>query len=174
MKISFQKIEKKNLDVFSVEFIKELREKKEAKKMENAMKFIKKVEIEDLLFNEYCKMINERKELRARENKIYLNSIEERWAIFLYNLKVTDEKWEEIKKKFDNFKKEITNDIDQGQLIQNPGYYNNYVNEQLSKFCDYESELSVLEEIGEGFKYVKNKIINVFEEKKKNLTQKNI
>ena len=50
------------------------------------MKNIKKVDIEDKLFNEYCKMIEERPELRKPENKILesiKNIIEKKRSVLL-------------------------------------------------------------------------------------------
>ena len=153
---------KNKFNSFSIEFIREIREKRESNRMENAMKYIQKVDIEDKLFNEYCKMIEERQELRKPEKKIYLDSIEERWAIFFYNLDIKDKTWKEVKSEFDKFKKEIMNDYDNGKVIKNPGYYNKDVNKQLSEFCDEESEKSILAQMGEGIKIVVNSIKNFF------------
>ena len=139
---------------FSIEFIREAREKKELIKMENAKKYIEKVDIEDKLFNEYCSMLDEIKELREHKNRIYLDSIEERWAIYLYNYNFKNKNWENVKIDFDNFKKEIINDYKKGKVIINPGYYNKWVNRQLSLFCDEESEKNIINEIGEGIKNV--------------------
>ena len=135
--------------------------------MENAKKYIEKVDIEDKLFNEYCKMIEERQELRKPEKKIYLDAIEERWAIFFYNLDIKDKTWEKVKIEFDKFKREIMNDYDNGTVIRNPGYYNKEVNKQLSLFCDEESERSIVGEIGEGIKKVVNSIKDFFMGEKK-------
>jgi preprotein translocase subunit SecA len=152
---------------FSIEFIREAREKKELIRMENAKKYIEKVDIEDKLFNEYCKMIEERQELRKPEKKIYLDAIEERWAIFFYNLDIKDKTWEKVKIEFDKFKREIMNDYDNGTVIRNPGYYNKEVNKQLSLFCDEESERSIMREIGEGIKNVFISIKDFFMGEKK-------
>ncbi len=153
---------KNKFNSFSIEFIRETREKRELNRMENAMKYIEKVDIEDKLFNEYCKMIEERPELRKPENKIYLDSIEERWAIFFYNLDIKDKTWEIVKIDFDKFKREIMNDYDNNKVIKNPGYYNKYVNNKLSAICDEEREKSILDEIKEGIKNVVNSIKDFF------------
>ena len=153
--------------IFSIEFIRETREKHESQRLSNAMKYIKKVDIEDKLFNIYCEMIEEREELRKPENEIYLLSIEERWAIFLYNLNITDETWEEVKKKFEEFKSEVMNDYDNERVIKNPGFYNKYVNKQLSLVCEEEKENSIKNEIKEGIKNFAVTIKNIFKREEK-------
>ena len=124
------------------------------------MKYIEKVDKEDKLFNLYCRMIDSRKELREEENKIYLDSIEERWAIFLYKLNLLNKSWEQIEREFNAFKNNIFRELNNEEIIKNPGYYNSYVNHKLS--CDYERELSKIEEVIGGFKTVIDKIKNIF------------
>ena len=158
---------KNTYDLFSIEFIREERDKKESLMLSHAMKHIKKVEIEDQLFNVYCKMIEEREELRNPDNTIYLESIEERWAIFLYNLNITDETWDEVKIKFDEFKTEVMNDYDNERVINNPGFYNKYVNEQLSLFCEEEKENCIAYEIIEGVINFKTTLKKIFKREEK-------
>lgn len=60
------------------------------------MKFIDKADKEDKLFNLYYEMIYSIKDLR--ENIIYLNSIEERLEIILYNLELLHKLWPQDEK----------------------------------------------------------------------------
>ena len=139
------------INLFKIENLRNLREKREITILENAIKFIDKVDKEDKLFNLYCNMIDSRKELRNDENKIYLDSIEERWAIFLYNLNIMNKSWYQIQSEFNSFKNHILKELDNGSVIKNPGYYNYYVNDKLALSCDYEREISKLKEVGNFF-----------------------
>ena len=139
------------LNYFKIEHLRGLREERETKRLENSKKFIDKVDKEDKLFNMYCNMIDARKELRNEENKIFLDSIEERWAIFLYNLNLIDKSWSQVQSLFNNFKNEIIRELNNGTVIKNPGYYNNYVNNKLALSCEYEREKCKLAEVGELF-----------------------
>ena len=139
------------LNYFKIEHLRDLREERETKRLENSKKFIDKVDKEDKLFNMYCNMIDARKELRNEENQIFLDSIEERWAIFLYNLNLIDKSWSQVQYLFNNFKNEIIRELNNGTVIKNPGYYNNYVNKKLAQCCEYEREKSKLAEVGEFF-----------------------
>jgi hypothetical protein len=114
-------------------------------------------------------MIDEKKELREEENRIYLESIEEKWAIFLYNIDLTNKSWDYVNNEFNNFKNKILSQYRNGTIIDNPGYYNNYVNEKLSLLCEYETEKSRLGEVAEGFK----DIVSDVADKLKNLFNKN-
>ena len=49
-------------------------------------------------------MIDEKKELRDNENFIYLESIEEKWAIFLYNINLTNKSRDQVLYEFNLFK----------------------------------------------------------------------
>ena len=150
------------LNHFSIENLKDLREKRESFRIDNAMKYIDKVDKEDKLFNLYCEMIDSREELREEKNKIYLDSIEERWAIFLYNLNLLNKSWTQVEIEFNNFKNTIFRELNNKEVIKNPGYYNNYVNHQLALSIDYERELSKIDEIKEAFKNCKDKIKKFF------------
>ena len=114
-------------------------------------------------------MIDEKKELREEENRIYLESIEEKWAIFLYNIDLTDKSWDYVNTEFNKFKNIIFSQYSNDTIIDNPGYYNNYVNQKLSLLCDFETEKSRLEEVEEGFK----DIVSVFAKNLKNIFNKN-
>lgn len=52
------------LNHFSIEKFKNLREKRESFRIDNAMKYIDKVDKEDKLFNLYCKMLKKIKKRR--------------------------------------------------------------------------------------------------------------
>ena len=56
------------LNYFKIEHLRNLREERETKRLENSKKFIDKVDKEDKLFNMYCNMIDARKELRNEVN----------------------------------------------------------------------------------------------------------
>ena len=157
------------MKIFNIQFLRELREKREICILNNAFKFIDKVNKEDHLFNLYCKMIDEKKELREEENKIYLESIEEKWAIFLYNIDLTGKSLDYVNNEFNKFKSTIFTQYRNGTIIDNPGYYNNYVNNKLSLLCDFETEKSRLGEVAEGFKEIASDIAEKF----KNLFNKN-
>lgn len=98
-----------------------LREEKDIKKSNNLMKYINNIiNKEDFLFNSYCKMIKEKKEL---ENEIYLKSVEEKFIPFLYNLDIYNKNINEIKQKFEEFKNEINTEIDKGTIVLNTSFH---------------------------------------------------
>jgi hypothetical protein len=84
-----------------------MRENFERNNMKNAIELILQVNKEDLLFNSYCNILRQKNELRKEDNEIYLNSIEQEWSIFLYNLITKNRSWDQIKCDFDYFKNKI-------------------------------------------------------------------
>ena len=159
---NWNNIQKSINSYFTIDSFRDVREKIENLKLNDAKKNIEKVDKMDKLFNLYCKMIDERKELRKTENRVYLNSIEERWGIFLYNLKVFDKDWNKIENEFNEFKREIMKELDNDTVIKNAGYYNMYVSEKLGLNCDFEEEKSMKDSIK---KKLKKKILNFFNKK---------
>lgn len=126
----FWKNQSKCINYFTIDYLRSLRENRENERMKNAYKHIEQVDKEDKLFSLYCEMINQRNELRKDENIVYLNSIEERWSIFLYNLNSSDKTWNQIEKEFSIFKNKIFNELDNDTVIKNPGFYNLYVDKK--------------------------------------------
>ena len=61
------------INKFSIEYLRCIREEREIKRINSAMKDIVTVDKEDHLFNLYCEMLNQNIELRKEENKIYLD-----------------------------------------------------------------------------------------------------
>ena len=147
---------------FSIDCLRNLREKRELSILDNSRKFIDKVDKEDYLFNLYCGMINEKKELREDENSIYLESIEEKWAIFLYNLNLTNKSREQVYDEFNKFKNEILRELKDGTIVKNPGFYNRYVNKKLSLIIENEQEKSMKDQVVEGLAHLGKKIKSLF------------
>ena len=150
----------KNLDLnennvvynFSIDYLRKLREKKEEEILNNTLNYIDKIDKEDYLFNNYCKMLDERTELRKKENDIYLQSIEEKWRIFLYNLNLIDKDKNEIISEFKNFKENIFNELDDDKIVENPRFYNKYINDQLKLIFQDEESKNIIQYYGEGIK----------------------
>lgn len=128
-------LERKILYFFSIDFLKEIREDRIKESFNLIINDIKRVILEDQLFNNYVWMLNQKKELREGDNKIYLDAIEEQWSIFLYNLETKDKAWEQIEAQFKNFQDRIFLGLqrDKDKIIKNPGFCNIYVNEGLAK-----------------------------------------
>ena len=150
------------INKFSIEYLRCIREEREIKRINSAMKDIVTVDKEDHLFNLYCEMLNQNIELRKEENKIYLDSIEEKWAIFLYNLNLMNKSWAQVNDEFNKFKNKIIEELNNNNIIQNPGFYNKYVNEKLSLICDYEKEKSIIGEVGDAFIDTINRAKEIF------------
>ena len=150
----------KNLDLndnnvvynFSIDYLRKLREKKEEEILNNTLNYVDEIDKEDYLFNNYCKMLDERKELRKKENVIYLESIEEKWGIFLYNLNLIDKDKNEIISEFKNFKENIFNELDDSKIVENPRFYNKYINDQLKLICQDEESKNIIQCCGEEIK----------------------
>jgi hypothetical protein len=147
---------------FSIDYLRNLRDKRELSLLDNSRNFIDEVDKEDYLFNLYCKMIGEKKELREKENSIYLDSIEEKWAIFLYNLNIKNKSRDQLVNEFNIFKNESLRELNDGTIIKNPGFYNKYVNEKLSLICENEEEKNITEDVLEGFTDYGEKIKRIF------------
>ena len=141
--------ELKKINTYSIENIKNLREDRVNTRCKNALDKINNIEKEDLLFNIYCKMVDEKKELRETENKENLNSIEEQWGIFQYNLDIKNKTLEKVKSECENFKKNIFGEYNKGKIIKNPGYYNQYINERLRLVYNYLKTKNILSEMKE-------------------------
>ena len=137
----------KKINTYSIQNIVNLREERVSQRCDRALEKVNNIKKEDLLFNIYCKMVEERKELKNIDNKPSLNSIEEQWSIFLYSLNVANKELDKVKSECDNFKKTIFSELDQGKVIKNPGYYNQYVNEKLSSAYKYEKAKIIIDEI---------------------------
>ena len=137
------------MDEYSIEYIKNLREKNVDERCNKALEKIKNTEKSDYLFNLYCSMVEERKELKEVENKYDLNSIDERWGMFLKTIEVENKTLNEIESEFKDFKNEIYKDLDKGIAIKNPGYYNQYVNEKLSSAFFYLRNKNIIAEINQ-------------------------
>ena len=137
----------KKINTYSIQNIINLREDRVSQRCDRALEKVNNIKKEDLLFNIYCKMVEERKELKNIDNKPSLNSIEEQWSIFLYSLNVANKELDKVKSECDNFKKTIFSELDQGKVIKNPGYYNQYVNEKLSSAYKYEKAKIIIDEI---------------------------
>ena len=97
--------ELKKINTYSFEIIKKLREDRVNTRCKNALDKMIDIKEEDLLFNIYCNMVDEKKDLRETENRENLNSIEEQWGIFQYNLDIKNKTLEEVKSECENFKK---------------------------------------------------------------------
>ena len=139
--------ELRKINTYSFENIRKLREDRVITRCNNALEKIKNIKKEDLLFNIYCKMVEEKKELRELENKEYLNSIEEQWGIFQYSLDVKNKDLEKVKSECESFKKRIFEEYKKGKIIKNPGYYNQYINEKLSLVYNYIKGKNFIDEI---------------------------
>ena len=140
----------KKIDEYSIEYIKNLREKNVDERCTLALEKVKNTEKSDYLFNLYCGMVEERKELKEDENKYDLNSIDERWGMFLKTIEVDNKTINEIESKFKDFKNGIYKELDKGIAIKNPGYYNQYVNEKLSSvFFYYLRNKNIIAEINQ-------------------------
>ena len=153
---------------FSIDYLRKLREDKTNNLFQILIKDILRVGIEDELFNNYVKIINQRKELREHDNKIYLDSIEEQWGIFAYNFKKENKKYKQLENdynnfqnkikqlenEFNNFKNKIFLELDKNKdnLIKNPGFCNKYINSELVRICDKKRNNRVFDEIVEIIK----------------------
>ena len=137
----------KKLDKYSIKEIKNLRDKRVSRRCENVLERINNINKEDFLFNIYCNIIKERKELKESENEKYLNSIDERWGIFQSKLDISDKSLEQMKLECENFKKMIISDLDNGEVIKNPGFYNQLVNEKLYLFWNNTKEKNIIDEL---------------------------
>ena len=143
LKKSYTKINE--VEFFTMKNIFKLREEKDIKKSNNLMKYINNIiNKQDFLFNSYCKMIKEKKEL---ENEIYLKSVEEKYILFLHNLDIYNKNINEIKQKFEEFKNEINTEIDKGTIVLNTSFYSQYLNKQLSLLFENEDSKLISEEI---------------------------
>ena len=94
-------------------------------------------------------MVYEREELRDSENRQCLDSIEEQWGIFQYNLDVDNKTIEQVNLECGQFKEKIFTDLDNGNVIKNPGFYNQYINEKLSLIYNYYKGNNIIKEIKE-------------------------
>ena len=141
--------ELKMINNYSIENIKNLREDRVTIRCNNALEKIINIKKEDLLFNIYCYMVDEKKELRDLENKENLNSIEEQWGIFLYSLDVKNKTLEQVKSECEKFKKNIFGEYNKGKIIKNPGYYNRYINEKLASIYNYVKCKNIMNQIKE-------------------------
>ena len=154
---------KKACDFFSIEYLRNIRKEKENKEIKFSYKLIKKVNLEDKLFFLYCESLKEKNELRDDDNKIYLNSIEEQWSIFLYNLDTKEEDWDKIKNEFFNFKNKIFKEFEQKdekkirKIIKNPGFCNQYVNFEFNDIATKRKKFRILDEIIETIKVILDK-----------------
>ena len=142
--------ELKKINTYSIENIKKLREERVNTRCNNALDKINNIKKEDLLFNIYCSMVDEKKELREIENRENLKSIEEQWGIFQYSLDIKDKTLEKVKSECDNFKKNIFGEYNKGKIIKNPGYYNQYINEKLRLVYNYVKSKNILAEMKEN------------------------
>ena len=97
--------EYKKINTYSIQNIKNLREERVTNRCNNALEKIKTIKKEDFLFNIYCNLVDEKKELRDKENKECLSSIEEQWGIFQYNLDVKNKTIDQVKSECETFKK---------------------------------------------------------------------
>ena len=146
----------KKLDEYSFEFIKTMRENNVNDRCNKALEKIINTEKSDYLFNLYCTMLLERKELKETENKYDLNSIDERWGMFLKTIDVDNKTLNEIETKFQDFKNEIYKELDKKIAIKNPGYYNQYINEKLSSvFFYFRNKNIIFESNQENFQKAK-------------------
>ena len=147
---------------FSIEFFKDMRENFERNNMKNAIELILQVNKEDLLFNSYCNILRQKNELRKEDNEIYLNSIEQEWSIFLYNLITENRSWDQIKCDFDYFKNKIFQEYEEidkdenRKILKSPGFCNIFVNKGLSIECDKRILLTIANEI-------KDTILEIFD-----------
>ena len=155
-------IDEQFMNIFKIDYLRQIREEREIRRLDDSYKYIVKVDKEDYLFNLFCDMLYEKKELRNKENKIYLDSIEEKWAIFLYNLNLMNKTWKQVEDEFIQFKNKITEELNNNTVIENPGFYNKFVNEKLSLLCDNEKEKSIIGEIGDTFKDTINRAKKIF------------
>ena len=137
----------KNLNEYSIENIKKKREDRVEERCNNAFSKIENTRKSDYLFNLYCDMVNERKELKDNERKYDLDSIDEQWGIFLKTMDVEKETLNNIKSKCQNFKNKIFGELNKEKVIKNPGFYNQYVNEQLGSVYFYLRNKNIIAEI---------------------------
>ena len=150
--------ELKKIDTYSIENIKNLRENRVITRCNKTLDEINNTKQKDFLFNIYCNMVEERKELRETENKECLSSIEEQWGIFQYNLNINNKNFNQIKLECDNFKNNIFSELDKGKVIKNSGYYNQYVNSKLNSIYNYFKGKNIIYEIKENNFQTANKI----------------
>ena len=101
----------KKINNYSFENIKNLREERVDQRCNNALEKIPNTEKSDYLFNLYCEMVDERKDLRDAENKHCLNSIDERWGIFLKKMDVDNKSLDDVKSNCASFKKNIFSEL---------------------------------------------------------------
>ena len=148
----------KEIEFFSIKNINKLREEKEIKNINKINRYINKyINKEDYLFNSYCRMIKEKKELK---NNIYLSSVEEKYILFLNNLDIENKNINQIKQEFDIFKNKIYLEIDKGIIITNSSFYNKSINKKLGLI--YQQEKSDIEKNNtrDTFQVVKDIFIN--------------
>ena len=138
------------LNNYSIENIKKIREDRVEERCNNALKKIPNTEKSDYLFNLYCDMVDERKDLRDAENKHCLNSIDEQWGIFLKKMDVDNQTLNNVKSNCQNFKKNIFSELNKGKVVKNPGFYNQYVNEKLGSICFYLRNKNIISEINKS------------------------
>ena len=137
----------KAINNYSIENIKNLREERVDQRCNNALEKIPNTEKSDYLFNIYCDMVEERKDLKETENKYNLNSIDEQWGMFLKKMDVDSQTLDQVKSKCKEFKNKIFGDLNKGTVIKNPGYYNQYVNEKLASLFFYLRNKNIIAEI---------------------------
>ena len=70
--------------------------------------------------------------------------------------------WAQVNDEFNKFKNKIIEELNNNNIIQNPGFYNKYVNEKLSLICDYEKEKSIIGEVGDAFIDTINRAKEIF------------
>ena len=141
---------------FSIDYFRKLREDRTNNSFKSLIEDIIRVGIEDELFNKYVNMLNQKKELREKDYKIYLDSIEEQWGIFSYILRKENKDLKQLKNEygnlFNNFQKKIISEFESNNIIKNPGFCNRYINDELAKICDKKNNNRVLDEIVEIIK----------------------
>ena len=139
----------KTINNYSIENIKNLREERVDQRCNNALQKIPNTEKSDYLFNIYCDMVEERKELKEAENKYDLNSIDEQWGMFLKAIDVDSQTIDQVKSKCKEFKNKIFGELNKGTVIKNPGHYNQNVNEKLASVFFYLKNKNIIAEINQ-------------------------
>ena len=140
----------KTINNYNIENIKNLREERVNQRCNNALEKIPNTEKSDYLFNLYCDMVDERKDLRDTENRYCLNSIDEQWGIFLKTMDVDNQSFTTVKSKCGDFKKDIFSELNKGKVVKNPGFYNEYINDKLSSVYFYLRNKNIIAEINQN------------------------
>jgi len=144
--INKDKLGNEYLGADNIKTIREIRNDLEENKLDSFQKNeLPQINLKDQLFSRLCNLltklrskVNKDDELEVILHEYKLESIEERWGLFLKHLDFSD--INSIESKFEEFIKKIDQEYQSDDVIENPSYYIRYGNALIDHINDWKTK----------------------------------